>query len=89
MTVAELEKILTHVVHGPNATPDQRITLPSEAQEQPLDELDVDSLARAELMTVLSDTCQIEISDEQATVLTTPRKILEFVDSRATKRASA
>uniref|UniRef100_UPI0003708F6D acyl carrier protein n=1 Tax=unclassified Streptomyces TaxID=2593676 RepID=UPI0003708F6D len=66
MTFTELEKLLTSVVHGNDAAPDKRIALPPEAQDRTFDDLEVDSLARAELVTVISDTYQIEISDVQA-----------------------
>ncbi|ANZ20801.1 acyl carrier protein [Streptomyces noursei] len=81
MTSDELEQMLTDVVHGNDASPDKRITLPPGAQDRTFDELEVDSLARAELVTVISDTYQIEIGDDQAAALTTPRQVLEFVAS--------
>ncbi|MEE1740553.1 phosphopantetheine-binding protein [Streptomyces sp. BE147] len=85
MTLEEFEQILTRVVHGDNASPEKAIRLPEEVLDRPFDDLDVDSLARAEMMTVISDTYLIEIGDDEAGRLTTPRSMLEFVaaaDSR-------
>lgn len=76
--------MLTTIVYGSDASPDKRITLPREAQDRTFDDLDVDSLARAELVTVISDTYLIDISDAQAAALTTPRKVLEFVAGHET-----
>lgn len=84
MTPTELEQMLTTIVYGSDASPDKRITLPREAQDRTFDDLDVDSLARAELVTVISDTYLIDISDAQAAALTTPRKVLEFVAGHET-----
>ncbi|MFJ2135124.1 acyl carrier protein [Streptomyces sp. NPDC087849] len=79
MTLEEFEQILTRVVHGEKASPEKAIRLPEEALDKPFDELDVDSLARAEMMTVISDTYQVEIGDDEAGHLTTPRSMMEFV----------
>ncbi|MFE9663137.1 phosphopantetheine-binding protein [Streptomyces sp. NPDC005955] len=79
MTLEEFEQILTRVVHGDNASPEKEIRLPGEALDRSFDDLDVDSLARAELMTVISDTYQVEIGDDEAGNLTTPRSVMEFV----------
>ncbi|ATE54581.1 phosphopantetheine-binding protein [Actinosynnema pretiosum] len=82
MSPAELEDVLTRVVHPDD--PDRRVLLPDELLDTPLDDLDVDSLSRAEMVAVLGDTYRIDISDEQAAALDTPRAVLEFVSARAT-----
>ncbi|MFF9481835.1 acyl carrier protein [Streptomyces sp. NPDC014733] len=79
MTLEEFEQILTNVVHGDKAGPDKAIRLPEEALDRHFEELDVDSLARAEMVTVISDTYRIEIGDDEAGDLTTPRSVLEFL----------
>ncbi|MFH8791349.1 acyl carrier protein [Streptomyces sp. NPDC017941] len=85
MTRTELEVMLTTIVHGDDASPDKRIILSGDAQDRTFDDLQVDSLARAELVTAISDTYRIEISDAQASALTTPRKILAFVADHETE----
>ncbi|MGI5336153.1 phosphopantetheine-binding protein [Streptomyces sp. CA-181903] len=88
MTPTELERLLTRVVHGEKAPPDKTIGLSGEALDRSFEDLDVDSLARAELITIVSDDYGIEISDAQASALTTARSVLDFVNTRLDARAA-
>ncbi|GAB3440663.1 acyl carrier protein [Actinophytocola sediminis] len=49
-------------------------------------ELGYDSLAVYELMTRLQDDVGIEVSDDDIDTLTTPRLVIEFVNSRTEGR---
>ncbi|GGZ24430.1 hypothetical protein GCM10010387_17270 [Streptomyces inusitatus] len=85
MTPSELEKLITNIVHGDNPSTDRVVTLPESDLDKTFDQLDVDSLARAEMVETISDTYRIEISDVQAGVLDTPRAVLEFVTAHETR----
>jgi acyl carrier protein len=84
MTIPEFEKILAEILtpegDGAKETP---IPLSEGDMDKTLDELQVDSLARAELIIALDDKYGISISDEDAKNLTTPRLVVDFVNAQA------
>ncbi|WP_329025300.1 acyl carrier protein [Streptomyces sp. NBC_00690] len=86
MTPSEMEKLITTLVHGENHPADRVVRLSESDLDKTFDQLDVDSLARAEMVETISDTYQIEISDAQAGALGTPRAVLEFVAAHGTRK---
>lgn len=82
MTPADLEQILNRVVNDDANSPSRAITLSERDLDRPLDELEVDSLAKAEMVALLDDLYRLEIKDEEAARFATPRDVLEFVTRR-------
>ncbi|MFC4857916.1 phosphopantetheine-binding protein [Actinophytocola glycyrrhizae] len=79
MTPADLEQILNSVVNADANSPSQAITLSEQDLDRSLDELEVDSLAKAEMLAVLDDKYRIAVKDEDAAGFNTPRDVLDFV----------
>jgi acyl carrier protein len=57
--------------------------------DRTFDELDIDSLAKYELMTRLEESLHISISDDEMDGLPTPRSVLEFVNALLTGSGGA
>ena len=87
MTPADLEQILNSVVNADANSPSRAITLSEQDLDRPLDELDVDSLAKAEMLAVLDDKYGIEVKDEDAAQFNTPRDVLDFVTGQTRQGA--
>ena len=79
MTPADLEQILNSVVNADPNSPNQVIALSEHDLDRSLDELEVDSLAKAEMLAVLDDKYGIVVPDSEAGRFNTPRDILDFV----------
>jgi acyl carrier protein len=87
VTPADLEQILNSVVNADPNSPSQVITLSEQDLDRPLDELDVDSLAKAEMIAMLDDKYRLEIKDADAAQFATPRDVLDFVTRRSREGA--
>ncbi|MGB3439124.1 MAG: acyl carrier protein [Actinophytocola sp.] len=87
MEKADLEMILNRVINEDPDTPSRVIALSAEDLDRSLDELEVDSLAKAEMIAILDDQYEVDISDAEAAKFATPRDILDFVTTRAEQGA--
>ncbi|WP_202804926.1 acyl carrier protein [Nocardia brasiliensis] len=65
------------------------VELPEHELDRTFEELEIDSLARVEMVLMISDNYHITISNAEADALETPRAVLELVAAKSTNVSGA